>query len=260
MISKRGIKKEIEFYERMKADHERRIDKLPKGTLLYKMEHGAKRPYHKIDGKEQYINLKRIGLVRDLEVRRELEEINGDITSNIRLLRYMLDHYIEIERFGCTEQGNNLAGSSAECLTRKEKRRLLTEWSSGRGGNPNYHEGKHVTSDGTKVKSRAELAFYEYLKMKGVVFRYEAPVMIDGQVWYPDFTIIRESDGAVILWDHFGMMDDEGYRRTAEYKIAKYISEGYLPFVNLITTFDFGGDDIDLSMVDEILRMMNIVE
>ena len=120
-------------------------------------------------------------------------------------------------------------------------------------------KGSNRTSDGTYVKSKSELFIYEYLKLNGIPFLYENPTSINGKVFYPDFTIMRPSDGKIILWEHFGMMGLEGYRNQTQQKLFDYSCEGYWPFKNLITTFEFRDGDLDVSEIERILVMMEII-
>jgi hypothetical protein len=49
------------------------------------------------------------------------------------------------------------------------------------------------------------------------------------QVRYPDFTIEDEISGRTIYWEHLGMLETEGYRRSWERKLAWYRANGVLP-------------------------------
>jgi hypothetical protein len=63
---------------------------------------------------------------------------------------------------------------------------------------------------------------------------------------HPDFTIHRP-DGSVVLWEHFGLMDDIEYARKWSLKLAWYTANGFPPFPEygdkgtFIRTDDTGG-------------------
>jgi ATP-dependent exoDNAse (exonuclease V) alpha subunit len=87
----------------------------------------------------------------------------------------------------------------------------------------------HLTSKGVAVRSMSELAVAEALTAAGVAFEYEKPLTLGGQTRYPDFTIDDEISGRTIYWEHLGMLNNEGYRKSWEKKLAWYHSNGVLP-------------------------------
>ena len=48
----------------------------------------------------------------------------------------------------------------------------------------------------------------------------------------------RPFDGKVFLWEHFGLMDQDEYRQKAGEKLVLYARHGFLPFHNLICTYE----------------------
>ena len=42
----------------------------------------------------------------------------------------------------------------------------------------------------------------------------------------------------MILWEHFGLMDQGGYRHKAVEKLSLYAQHGFFPFDNLICTYE----------------------
>lgn len=125
-------------------------------------------------------------------------------------------------------------------------------------GRPGF-EGSHKASDGTALKSRVELVLYEYFMSQYTTVMYERPLNIQGELWYPDFSFFRAGDGATILWEHLGMMNDPDYCAKALYKIFRYSEAGFLPYRNIVYTYDFGHDNIDLQYAAELLRYMKLL-
>jgi hypothetical protein len=87
----------------------------------------------------------------------------------------------------------------------------------------------HLTSTGVAVRSMSELAVAEALTSAGQTYQYEKPLKFGDEVRYPDFTIEDEISGRTIYWEHLGMMETEGYRRSWKRKLAWYRSNGVLP-------------------------------
>lgn len=87
----------------------------------------------------------------------------------------------------------------------------------------------HLTSDGNAVRSMSELVIAEALISAGQDYSYEKPLLLGGEVRYPDFTIEDEISGRTIYWEHLGMLEKKSYREKWEKKLAWYIKNGVLP-------------------------------
>lgn len=87
----------------------------------------------------------------------------------------------------------------------------------------------HLTSRGIAVRSMSELAIAEALTSAGQTYYYEKALPLGGSTRYPDFTIEDEISGRTIFWEHLGMLENEGYRRSWAAKLEWYRSNGVLP-------------------------------
>lgn len=87
----------------------------------------------------------------------------------------------------------------------------------------------HVTSRGDAVRSKSEVIIANLLHSKGIDYRYEEPLEIDGMVKLPDFTWEDDDAGTTVYWEHLGMLHDPHYRRRWEEKLAWYRGHGILP-------------------------------
>lgn len=262
MISREVINKEIYFYRDLQKELGIKLRGLPRGKIYFKQEHGRKRPYRRVNGKETYLSAGKKSIISGLLNRAEIEKAMEHISRNIELLDDVLTKYSNLEEFLPGEytypDGDIPKHKISEIIDKwAEKRKhetlpaeLFKEESTGK------KVRKFRTSDGNYVKSKSELVIYEYLKLRGIPFLYENPTIINGKTRYPDFTIIRQSDGRIILWEHFGMMELEGYKEEAKVKLYDYACEGYWPFKNFISTFEFGDGDLDFAEIERILKMM----
>lgn len=97
---------------------------------------------------------------------------------------------------------------------------------------------KITTSKGINVRSKSEAIIVEALNSAGIPFRYEFDFEFFGRTLHPDFTIKRPRDGKIIIWEHFGLLDESGYRNNAVNKLQIYSSAGYVVGDNLIITFE----------------------
>ena len=119
----------------------------------------------------------------------------------------------------------------------------------------------HRSRRGTSVRSKSEVIIDDALFSKGIDAVYEEPFFgKDGSMKLPDFTIEDASTGQKFIWEHCGMMADEGYRQRWEEKQAWYRENGVLPHeegggevATLIVTFDDERGGIDGLQIDALI-------
>lgn len=104
----------------------------------------------------------------------------------------------------------------------------------------NYGENKiHNTKKGDVVRSKSERDIANFLYSQGILYRYECQLVMDGQIYYPDFTIYNPETKRTIYWEHLGLMDDLEYRAKNMKKIETYINSGVAtPWDNLIISYE----------------------
>lgn len=109
---------------------------------------------------------------------------------------------------------------------------------------------KYKCNNGILVRSKSERTVANKLHEHGIIFKYEAPMDIDGVTLYPDFTILRR-DGSIVLWEHNGLMSNDEYLVKAIQKIRKYNKAGFMQHTNLICTEEC--DLMDEKTLDDII-------
>ena len=97
----------------------------------------------------------------------------------------------------------------------------------------------HITDSGIRVQSKPERMIADSLDQAKIPYYYKAMLVVDGKIEYPDFMIVRPSDGKLVIWEHFEyeyMCEDE-YWETVGEKLIIYVQNKYYPFDNLICTY-----------------------
>ena len=121
----------------------------------------------------------------------------------------------------------------------------------------------HRSRRGTPLRSKSEVIIDDALDAHGVVAGYEIPFHSkDGQEHrLPDFTIDDQAMGRVILWEHCGMLADEGYKARWHTKLQWYRENGVLPLeegggdrATLVVTQDDERGGIDGRKIDDLIR------
>lgn len=121
----------------------------------------------------------------------------------------------------------------------------------------------HRSRRGTALRSKSEVIIDDALHARGIVAGYEVPFFSeDGQQHrLPDFTIEDAAMGRTILWEHCGMLADEGYRERWDKKLLWYRNNGVLPFeegggtrATLVVTKDDEMGGIDVQKIDALIE------
>jgi hypothetical protein len=105
--------------------------------------------------------------------------------------------------------------------------------------NPNYPEDLIVpTIKGDMVRSKSEALIANELLAYGVPYRYENGLPLGEATYYPDFTVKSQRNQTIVIWEHFGKIDDPDYVHKTSRKLEEYFNYGYVPGVNLLMTFE----------------------
>jgi hypothetical protein len=121
----------------------------------------------------------------------------------------------------------------------------------------------HRSRRGTALRSKSEVIIDDALAAHGVVAGYEVPFFSRDGLHHrlPDFTIEDQAIGRTILWEHCGMLSDEGYRTRWENKLRWYRENGVRPLeegggdrATLVVTHDDERGGIDGPKIDALIE------
>lgn len=122
--------------------------------------------------------------------------------------------------------------------------------------NPYKPENRiHRTPAGVFVRSKSELVIATFLELNKIPYKYEEVLILEGKEFYPDFKILRESDGKIVVWEHLGMMEDKEYAEKNSYKQLVYARNGYRLGDNFIITYDDKGS-LDMTVLQKLAKLM----
>lgn len=127
--------------------------------------------------------------------------------------------------------------------------------------NSPYHKNElypekliHKTYGGICVRSKSEALIAMVLAKNKIPFRYECLLELDDMHLFPDFTIRHPVTGEVYYWEHFGMMDHVAYGKKACAKLQTYISNGIIPTINLLTTYETKESPLGIDVVEKMVE------
>jgi len=107
---------------------------------------------------------------------------------------------------------------------------------------------------GVMVRSKSEAIIADQLYHRGIPFRYESLIHLNGKDHYPDFTILQPGTLRQIVWEHFGMMSNPAYRYNAFKKLSSYSDGGLELDKDLIATFEWSDAPLDPLYVSAIIE------
>jgi hypothetical protein len=114
------------------------------------------------------------------------------------------------------------------------------------------------TSGGRLVRSKSEAFIGSEIEAVPLSYRYEQKLVLFGEVVYPDFMFILPNSGQVVIWEHFGWMDDPEYAKKAMHKIELYCKAGWQLGVNFFFTFETA--DMPFSFPGAKAKLAEILE
>lgn len=112
----------------------------------------------------------------------------------------------------------------------------------------------YTTINGTKMRSKSEAIIAGVLESNDIPYRYEAALLLDGMIYYPDFTILRPGSKKIIYWEHFGMADLEDYVSSMDAKMEVYRKNNITPWNNLIATYETKYSPISAQNIQKIIK------
>ena len=114
----------------------------------------------------------------------------------------------------------------------------------------------YKTLRGEFVRSKSEVIIADRLFSREIPYRYEIyfPMKYEDISYvYPDFEILNVRTRQEFLWEHLGMLGDEGYSETQLKKISGYARSGFTPGKNLLLSFESKNRPLDIFYVDVLI-------
>ena len=249
------MKQESQRLEKEIDAVKKKLASMPPGKLIC-ARNGNRYKWYKSDGhKKTYIPKKNRKFAEQLAEKKYLSTLLEDLLHEKSSIDFYLRHH-------CSEVGKaeKLLSEESEFQrllspTFKIKSKELQEWSLADYECYQKYPEQLVYQGmtGNMLRSKSEVAIETQLYLNGIPFRYECALQIGGATIHPDFTIRHQKKGTVYYWEHFGMMDDPAYVRTAIAKIQTYMSNGIIPSINLIITYETKANPLGYEKIKRVL-------
>ncbi|MEE0740742.1 MAG: hypothetical protein U0M21_00410 [Emergencia sp.] len=259
--SREYVERDLELQRHMLKNYRAALQGLPIGKLYVK-EYNGRRYYTKWDVFRGKKRTKYLGNGSEMEVqllqkRYFLETSIEAMMKNIELMEEFLSQYMEIDpnymQKTLPKAYQSLPLNCFDAAGAIDIRR----WGEKkyRASEKHAENLKHITAAGEKVRSKSEVIIANGLMARGIPYRYEEEISLNGYKVIPDFKIIDERKNRIVIWEHFGLIGDTQYLKNCIYKLQNYIQSGFVPGVNLIITFDDADGNIDGLMIERTIQL-----
>lgn len=255
MIYEKILKESQRLDEQIKTT-QAQLNKLPKGKLIC-ASNGKGYKWYRSDGhKSDYLSKKERKLAEKLAHKKYLSLQLKNLIREKNAIDFYLRHHdinaydAELSLINSPEFKDLLAPHFTP-LSQELQNWMQTPYER----NTNHPETlTNKAYSGNMVRSKSEVLIDMFLYKNKIPFRYECPLELDGIIMYPDFTICHPKTGQLYYWEHFGLMDNPNYSKSACSKLQLYISNGIIPSIHLITTYETKDYPLSAEEVEKIVE------
>ena len=233
------MKKEVERLSATKIDMQRFLKQLPAGSISGKNNKLYRSYREKPGGKQHMITIKDSKMLNDLRIRRKIIEGLPVLEERIRICSDFLeqDTFYNPEKIELELPQNYRGGKCPHLWLPGDMD--PEEWANADyPSNPAVIENPNETNGGRIVRSKSEAIVGSVAEDVPLLHRYEQQIVINGEVFYPDFIFLLPFTRRLIYYEHFGKMDDPGYVKKTTHKLEMYPYYGLYLGYNFFATFE----------------------
>lgn len=235
---------------------ERQLVTYPEGKLICSRNDNRYKWYQSDGENKKYIPKKNKALAKQLAVKKYLTLQKEDFSQEKQAIDSYLKHYKSDAQkaeklLKENSEYRNLLASYFTPLSQE-----LSDWvNAPYEKNLKYAENlNHKSSSGHVLRSKSEAIIDTLLHINKIPFRYECALQLGEITVFPDFTIRHPKTGEVFYWEHFGMMDNSYYSKNVGSKLQLYISNGIIPSIQLITTYETQSNPLCTDTIEKIIQ------
>ena len=234
---------------------EKKLKSLPAGWINIRYQNGKAFYYHpKYKSKDRFLTKADAVLIKQLLRKRYLKEVLKIAKNELAALSKMLSLYPEDLPEELYEKLPEELRTGVEPVILGDGQDVLEWMAEPYVGKPFKEDAPvYMTIRGERVRSKSEVMIADRMYARGVPYKYECPIMIDGKVIHPDFSMKRMSDNKIIYHEHCGMMDDPEYFKDLAERINLYNQAGILQGDRLTFTFETSDKPLDIRVIDRLI-------
>jgi len=261
------LTEELRQLKNMVGDIKKKLNNAPVGTLRIRSVNGKEEYYYRNveNGSEtertpngRYMKKSEFNFAKRIAQR----------DYDLEVLRYAEERIKAIEKFLKVYDKTSL--KQLYQTTNQYRKELITapvvsdeefvkQWQEAEYRGKGFEDDENMifTEKGERVRSKSEKIIADKLFALGIPYRYECPLLLDGNVKvYPDFTILRMPEREEVYLEHFGMMDHPEYVEKVLYKLNTYERNKIYLGVNLFVTYETGTKPLNTKSLDGLLKKL----
>ncbi len=238
--------KRKKFLERVIRQLEQRLADAPEGSLVVtRKKTGAPGYYHVLPGGKERVylnkaNRQRIAQLAQKEYdKKALQVAKRELASVEAVLRYCELDKVEDVLSLCQKEKREYIAPVVEPDEAFRDRWLRQNYVQKK---PNDDDTLYPTEKGDLVRSKSEGMQANYMFHHDHDYLYEKRITLydrGRKVYrYPDFTILDPVTRQEVIFEHFGMVDNDAYLRDNLEKLRLYLENGYVIGENLLFTYE----------------------
>ena len=258
-MKNREIAERMKYLDQVIQDKEKEIAKLPRGAIRA-VTHGKGFQYYlRKDAKDNNgIYMPKTELKQaERMIQREYDE---KIVKKAKAEKFALERLYRLYQKGCVDNVYDCLPKGKQVMVtpiRETEEQFLERWRNMKYDRLSFKSDmpEYYTNRGERVRSKSEVIIANLLDKLQIPYIYEMPLILsDGIIVHPDFTLIDTVDRKIIVWEHLGMLDDEGYMNNAITKIRQYEKSGYYVGEQLLLTGESSMKMLDVKAIENKLK------
>lgn len=225
------IKSEISWLEGLLASCRKHLGHSGNERIRVVKRHDNSIQYYIItergDTNGKYVPVKKGNLIKAIAQREYFLKVQKIATERLKLMK-KFGKRIELLNVSDAYYGiNSLKKNLIDDVFGLSNEEFAKQWeSTPYTANPFPIDGKDfVNARGEVFRSKSELIIANLFNENHIPYKYEKACFINGRTYYPDFTVLNKRTQEEYIFEHFGMMDNEEYRKHFYEKIELYQEE-----------------------------------
>lgn len=250
------LEREIKELEELREQLVARLARTPEGTLhVHQTGSGKPQYYHYIDSQRVYLQAgckeTAIALAQKTYDGKALTMVEERLKAAKRLWKEY-----EVSIGDLYEMQTDARKELVQPLVMPDEMYIKRWYESYQGSvNPYQNTLAIYTEKGEAVRSKSEKILADLFYRNNIPYIYEPRLELGkGKAVYPDFLILHVKQRKTYIFEHFGMMDNPDYSKSALEKLSLYEENGYWYGETLLYTFETGTSPLNTKLVERMLR------
>lgn len=259
------LRKEMCELKDVLDEAEDRLKNTPKGKLRISKKKNKVEYYLKAEDSSEngrYMKKSEVNLAKRIAQRDYDTSVVKNAEKRIRAIEKFLDNYKKTSLKALYQKTNQYRRTLIDASVISDEE-FINRWQMMQFDGKAFMDEDQVivTERGERVRSKSEKIIADKLYLLGIPYRYECPVLLDGNIKvYPDFTILRMPTREEVYLEHFGMMDDADYVSKALYKLDTYERNGIYLGTKLFITHETSKAPLNTRALDGMIRELFCAE